>query len=162
MEQIVDNAALIVPSLDVPVPADGEPTVGGMPTARYSYSRAGYTKCPRSPLSVSLTGACVRFAEQMAEQLVEVLTIISYSSLRGIVEQNMDIPVPRGRGRVGLGFHPGQSLTAYSGADFPAADCRAGTLTFQFLVCGRDLLSAVSSSGLPGTANQGVFRDFSF
>ena len=47
----------------------------------------------------------VRFLEQTAEQLVEVPTIISYSSLRGIVEQNVDIPAPRGRGRVGLGLH---------------------------------------------------------
>ena len=49
---------------------------------------------------------------QKAEQLVEVPTIVSFSSLRGIVEQNVDIPVPRGRGRVGLGLHPGQSSTA--------------------------------------------------
>ena len=63
-----------------------------------------------------------RFAEQMAEQSVELPTIMSYSSLRGIVEQNVDIPVPRGRGRVGLGLHPGQSSTAFGGAEFhPAA-----------------------------------------
>ena len=61
----------------------------------------------------------VRFAEQLAEQLVEVPTIVSYSSSRGIVEQNVDIPVPhgRGRGRGGLGLHPGQSSTAFSGVD---------------------------------------------
>ena len=34
-------------------------------------------------------------------------------------------------------------------------------LTFQFLVVGRDIPSAASSSGLLGTANQGVFRTFS-
>ena len=35
---------------------------------------------------------------QTAEQLVEVSTIVSVSSLRALVEQNEDIPVPRGRG----------------------------------------------------------------
>ena len=59
------------------------------------------------------------------EQLVEVPTIVSYSSLHGLVEQNVDIPVPHGRDRVGgglLGLHPGQSSTAFGGARyFPAA-----------------------------------------
>ena len=40
----------------------------------------------------------MRFAPQKAEQLVEVPTIASVSSLRALVEQNEDIPVPRGRG----------------------------------------------------------------
>ena len=35
---------------------------------------------------------------QMAEQLVEVPTIISYSSLQRTVEQTIDIPVPQVRG----------------------------------------------------------------
>ena len=45
---------------------------------------------------------------QLAEQLVEVPTIISFSSLQRIVEQNVDIPVPGGGGRLaGLqGFLP--------------------------------------------------------
>ena len=67
----------------------------------------------------------MRFAEQTAEQLVEVPTIISYSSLHGLVEQNVDIPVPQGRGRDGggglLGLHPGQSSTAFGGADHRSA-----------------------------------------
>ena len=62
---------------------------------------------------------------QLAEQLVEVPTIVSFSSLQRIMEQTVDIPVPQGGGgRVGVrslqGF-PGQSSTAYCGADFPAA-----------------------------------------
>ena len=51
---------------------------------------------------------------QMAEHLVEVPTIISYSMLRTI-EQTMDIPVPRVRGRGGgglQGFLPGQGIPA--------------------------------------------------
>ena len=51
---------------------------------------------------------------QLAEQLVEVPTVVSYSSLQWTVEQHVDIPVPRRRGRIaGLqGFLPGQSSTA--------------------------------------------------
>ena len=53
---------------------------------------------------------------QTAEQLVEVLTIVSYSSLRGVVEQNADIPVPPGRGGSGCGGGglPGQSLERWT------------------------------------------------
>ena len=60
------------------------------------------SRCPRTVLSVP----------QTAEQLVEVPTIISYPSLRRIVEQNVNIPAPRGRSRVGLGLHLGQSSTS--------------------------------------------------
>ena len=35
---------------------------------------------------------------QLAEQLVEVPTIISYSSLQRTVEQHVDVPVPGGGG----------------------------------------------------------------
>ena len=53
---------------------------------------------------------------QMVEQLVEVPTVISFSSLQQTVEQLVDIPVPRRGGRsTGLqGFLPGQSSTASS------------------------------------------------
>ena len=102
----------------------------------------------------------VRFAEQTAEQLVEVPTIISYSSLRGIVEQNVDIPVPRGRGRVGLGLHPGQRSTAFRGAEFLPAATAEQHVDIPVPRGSRDLPSVVSSSGLAGTANQGVFRTF--
>ena len=50
-----------------------------------------------------------------AEQLVEVLTVVSYSSLQQqSAEQNVDIPVPGTRGDHGglQGFHPRQSSTA--------------------------------------------------
>ena len=51
---------------------------------------------------------------QLVEQLAEVPTIISYSSLQRTVEQHVDIPVPRRGGRnAGLqGFPPRQSSTA--------------------------------------------------
>ena len=51
---------------------------------------------------------------QMAEQLVDVPTVLSYSFIQQQpVEQNVDIPVPGARGSSGYGglqgFHPGQS-----------------------------------------------------
>ena len=51
---------------------------------------------------------------QLAEQLLEVPTIISYASLQRTVEQHVDIPVPGGGGPIsGLqGFSSGQSSTA--------------------------------------------------
>ena len=104
----------------------------------------------------------VRFAEQTAEQLVEVPTIISYSSLRGIVQQNVDVPVPHGRDRVGgglLGLLPGQSLTAFGGARFPAATAEQIVDT-PVPRDSRVLHPASSSSGLPGMANQGFFALF--
>ena len=53
---------------------------------------------------------------QMAEQLVEVLTVISFSSLQQTMEQHVDIQVPRrgGRNTRLQGFLPGQSSTASS------------------------------------------------
>ena len=53
---------------------------------------------------------------QLAEQLVEVPTIVTYSFLQRIREQNVDIPVPGGGGRhAGLqGFRPGQSSSSSS------------------------------------------------
>ena len=51
---------------------------------------------------------------QLAEQLVEVPTIISYSSLQRTVEQHVDIPVPGGGGPVSClqGFSSGQTSIA--------------------------------------------------
>ena len=51
---------------------------------------------------------------QLAEQLVEVPTIVSYFSLQRTTEQHVDVPVPRRGGRnAGLqGSLPGQSSTA--------------------------------------------------
>ena len=51
---------------------------------------------------------------QLTEQLVEVPPIISFSSLQRIVEQNVDVPVPRGGVRDLQGFPPGQASTTSS------------------------------------------------
>ena len=78
---------------------------------------------------------CPRRRPRRAEQLVEVPTIISYSSLqKRNAEQIIDIPVPHdrsGRGGGGglQGFSQGQGTTAFSGAEFvdiPAPQGRGG------------------------------------
>ena len=71
---------------------------------------------------------------QLEEQVVEVPTIISFSSLQRIKEQNVDIPVPGGGGRLaGLqGFPPRQGSTAADVeqiVDIPA--CRPGSLLIE-------------------------------
>ena len=160
VEQIIDTA-LFVPSLDVPVPQ--------MENQLLEVCRQLDTPIPEQVIEVPKISSSrqspkrrVRFAEQTAEQLVEVPTIISYSSLRGIVEQNVDIPVPRGRVGGGLlGLHPGQSSTAFGGArHFPAATAEQIVDT-PVPRGGRVLHPASSSSVLLGTANQGgVFALF--
>ena len=155
VEQNVDNS-LFLPTLDVPVPQ--------MENQLLEVCRLFDVFIPEQAIEVPKISSSrhsrrrrVRFAEQMAEQLVEVPTIISYSSLRGFVEQNVDIPVPHGRGRVGLGLHPGQSSTAFSGAEFLPAVTAEQNVDIRVRRGKRDLPSAVSSSGLPGTADQGFF-----
>ena len=162
VEQIVDSPQ-VVPSLDVPVPQRENQLVEAcrhldLPIPEQAIEVPKISSTPRPPRRRR-----VRFAEQTAEQLVEVPTIISYSSLRGIMEQNVDIPVPHGRGgRVGVrslqGF-PGQSSTAYSGADFPAATAEQN-VDIPVPRGDRTLHPASSSSVLPVTANQGVFSTF--
>ena len=51
---------------------------------------------------------------QLAEQLVEVPTIVSWSLLQLITKQNVDIPVPGGGLRGLQGFLPGQASTTSS------------------------------------------------
>ena len=124
VEQIVDSPQ-VVPSLDVPVPQRENQLVEAcrhldLPIPEQAIEVPKISSTPRPPRRRR-----VRFAEHTVEQLVEVPTIISYSWLCGIMEQNVDIPVPHDRGgRDGVrslqGF-PGQSSTAYFGADSPAA-----------------------------------------
>ena len=73
-------------------------------------------------------GDCLR-QPQMADQLVEVPTIISFSTLRGLVEQNVDIPVQRGGGSSLQGLRPGQGSTARTveqTVDIPVPHSRGG------------------------------------
>ena len=110
---------------------------------------------------------------QLAEQLVEVPTIVSFSSLQRNLEQSVDIPVPGRGGRIaGLqGFLPRQSPTALHGSQ----ECISERIVEQnvdFAVGGglQDFLPGQSSSasssspaGFHGSADgpgAGVFRTF--
>ena len=161
VEQIVDSPP-VVPSLDVPVPQRENQLVEAcrhldLPIPEQAIEVPKISSTPHPPRRR------IRFAEQTVEQLVEVPTIISYASLRGTMEQNVDIPVPHdGGGRVGdrsLHGFPGQSSTAYLGADFPAATAEQNVV-IPVPRGDRTLHSALSSSVLPMTAIQGVFSTF--
>ena len=113
VEQIVD-AVPLVPLLDDPVPQTVEQLVDVL--------RFFNTLCPVSEQVIEVPKILPedvpmrRFCRdtQLVEQLVEVPTTVSYSSLlQRTVEQHVDIPVPVGRGRnAGLqGFLPEQSST---------------------------------------------------
>ena len=102
--------------------------------------------------------------QQTAEQLVEVPTIVPYSSLHGLVEQHVDIPVPHGRG----GRSCEEEVFKVHARDrIQQRLVEQNTLTFQFLmvvvfkVFARDrfLLSA-SSSHSPGAADEAFTEGF--
>ena len=126
VEQIVDTV-LFVPSLDVPVPQ--------MENQLVEVCRQLDVHIPEQVIEVpkisSPSRPCqrrVRFAEQTAEQLVEVPTIISYSSLlQRTVEQNVDIPVLAWRANFWSSRFSSQTefySSAFSGTHF-RADCGA-------------------------------------
>ena len=96
--------------------------------------------------------------QQLVEQLVEVPTIVSFSSLQRIMDQTVDIPAPRGRGRRGglQDFFPGQSSTAAADVDIPVP---RGDL--QGFLPGQGFTASSSLSGAADEAGQGVFSHFS-
>ena len=122
------------------------------------------------------------------EQLVEVPTIVSFSSLQRTVEQNVDIPVVGGSGAGGglSGFLPGQlfSMPAEQIVDNPAPWLRlsgglqglhrgqSSTAFLEQIAVSPDpggglqdfqpvQGSAASSSVSPGHAGEGFFSHFS-
>ena len=101
--QTVDSPQ-VVPSLDVPVPQRENQLVEACRHLDLPIPESAI-KVPKISSSSRPGRRRVRFAQQMSEQLVEVLTVVSYSSLHGLAEQNVYIPVPHGRGgRVGEVF----------------------------------------------------------
>ena len=99
----------------------------------------------------------------MVEQLVDVPTVLSYSSLQQLIaEQTVDIPVPGragGGGCGGLEGFLGQGLTASSGADrvdIPVP--RSGGL--QGSRPGQGSTASSSHDGAADGAGQGFFRTF--
>ena len=118
-EKLLRHAGIgyeIVQSLDVPVPQMGEqlPNIVQFFAAHLPVVVEPVIEVLKIlPHDVPPRRLCCD--TQLAEQLVEVPTVVSYSSLlQRTVEQHVDIPVPRGRGRLaGLqGSPPEQSSTA--------------------------------------------------
>ena len=105
---------LPAPSLDVPVPQ----MVDQLPDIEHFFAALSpdpeqVIEVPKIlPLDVPMRAALR--VTQLVEQLVEVPTTVSYSSLQRTVEQHVDIPVPGGGGpSSGLqGFLPRQRSTA--------------------------------------------------
>ena len=113
MEQLADVVPM-VQILDFPVPQMVEQLV--------DVFRFLDTLCPVPEQVIEVpkfvcpprAARTVLCAPQLAEQLMEVPTLVSYSSLQRTMEQHVDIPVPRRGGRnAGLqGFTPEQSSTS--------------------------------------------------
>ena len=117
MEHIADLVccAPLVQTLDAPVP----PTVEQVQDVLQFFDRLSAVPEPVIEVPKIITEdvpmRAVLRDPQLAEQLVEVPTIVSYSSSHGLVEHNVDIPVPSGRGGRNAdlqGFLLGQSSTA--------------------------------------------------
>ena len=164
---------LPAPSLDVPVPQ----MVDQLPDIEHFFAALSpdpeqVIEVPKIlPLDVPMRAALR--VTQLVEQLVEVPTTVSYSSLQRTVEQLVDIPVPGGgRGISGAhGFLPRQSSTALHGSleriserivaqnvDFPVG----GGLQ-DFLPGQTSSASSSSPAGVYGSTDgpgEGVFRTF--
>ena len=114
VDQFVDTAPAL-PILDVPVPLMGEQLVDVLRFFEALIPVAEQViDVPKIIIERIPPRTLVR-EPQLVEQLVDVPTIVSYSSLlQRTVEQHVDIPVPGGGGRLaGLqGSLPGQSSTA--------------------------------------------------
>ena len=107
--------------LDVPVPQMGSQPVEVLQKIDAPELVEQVIAVPKISLDqIPQRSVCRR--QRRAEQLVEVLTIVSFSSFSGIVEQIVDIPVPHGRGdRGGGGGREGSSrCTSRLGSELSA------------------------------------------
>ena len=158
VEQTVDTV-LFVPSLDAPVPQ--------MENQLVDVRRLFDVVIPEQVIEVPKISSTprpprrrrVRFAEQTAEQLVEVPTIISYPSLQRTVEQSVNIPVPGREGQhVGLqGFLPRQRSTAPHSSEERISERIVEQIVDSRVLGGG---SSASSSITREHAGEGVFRTF--
>ena len=80
---------------------------------------------------------------QMAEQLVEVPTVVSYSSLQRSVEQHVDIPVPGGGG-------PSSGLQGSSSGQSSTASPSKKRISERIV---EQIVDPVSRGGLPGSSS---------
>ena len=108
VEQIIS-----APMLDVPVPLMEEQLLVDAFAPHDIHVPEQVIEVPKILIDELSVRTLVR-EPQLAEQLVEVPTIISFSSLQRIVEQNVDVPVQRGGVRGLQGFPPGQASTTSS------------------------------------------------
>ena len=165
----------LVQILDAPVPQTGEQLVSFfkfLDTQKPVVQVIAVPKITKDLIQPRLVDCDQRYP-QMAEQLVEVPTIVSYSSLQRIMAQTVDIPVPGGGGRnAGLqGFPPEQSSTAALSSAERISE-RIVEQCFDIPVGGglQDFRPGQSSSSVARSpaewlntedeANQGVFRTF--
>ena len=156
VDQIVD-AVLGLPTLDGPVPLVVEQLVDVLqlfdaliPVAKQVID------VPKIFIERIPPRTSVR-EPQLAEQLVEVPTIVSFSSLQRIMEQTVDIPAPRGRGhRGGLqDFSHDRVQQLLLTLDIPVL---RGDL--QGFFPGQGSTASSSHSVASDGASQGVFRTF--
>ena len=98
---------------------------------------------------------------QLAEQLVEVPTIISFSSLQRNVEQFVNIPVPRGGVRRLQGFPPEQGSTTLPSEHIVDIPVPHGESLHGFLPGQGSASSSQFPAGAADDAFQGFFRTFS-
>ena len=158
VEQVVDTV-LFAPSLDVPVPQMGNQLVDVCRLFDVLIPEQGIKVPKISPTPRPPRRRRVRFAEQTAEQLVEVPTIMSYSFLQRTVEQNVNIPVPGSGGQqVGLhGFLPRQRSTAVHASLERSSERIVEQIVDSRVLGGR---FSASSSSSREHAGEGVFRTF--
>ena len=150
--------------------AGGGPGGGLCFSTSTSRSLSRLSKCPRSqshPVVVScLSSAFVPMEHQTAEQLVEVPTTISLSSLQRTVEQSVDIPGTGRRPGGGGGLQslrPGQDSTAFGGAehvDNPVPQGRGGGRGLHGLRPGQGSSASASSSMDRSYVAEGAFDGF--
>ena len=158
----------IVQSLDVPVPQMGEqlPNIVQFFAVQLPVVAKPVIEVPKILLDRTPQRLGDRLRQpQMAEQLVDVPTVVSYSSLQQqTAEQIVDIPVPGragGGGRGGLqGFLPKQNSAAFyveQTVDIPVP--RSGGL--QGSRPGQGSTASSSHVGAADGAGQGFFAPFS-
>ena len=129
MDQIVD-AVPGLPTLDVPVPLMVEQLVDVL---QFFDALIPVAEQVIDMPKIIIEGIWPRTSvrePQLAEQLAGAPTIVSYSWLQRIMEQNVNIPVPGGGGRHGdlQGFLRGQSSTG-------VARWRSSSPRTEFIFC---------------------------
>ena len=164
------NNSLVVPSLDVPVPQMVEQLADVLKQFDVQVPEQVIDVPKIYPEDFGTRTFRISLLEPQLAEHLEVLTIVSVSSLRALVEQNEDIPVPRGRGGLvgwqGLqGFSQGQNSAVFLGAEYVDIPDSRGGLQGSRLGQGSPASSSLlTPAGLDGDADvpgEGFFALFS-